>query len=118
MVIKKTKGLVLGLEARCGPRGIDAAASERLPTTRLPLVALWVGKCPPPARMDEGCRYEPVRGIKIQGVIQSILVRPLAGGACEAIASERCSSRRAWRAWKPRRSRDIMRPEPRLCIAH
>jgi ParB family transcriptional regulator, chromosome partitioning protein len=93
MVTKKPKGLGLGLEALLGPKVADAQAST-LPTT-LRLSQLRTGRYQPRTRMDEGSLYELAESIKSQGVMQPVLVRPVAGsggGAAsdyEIIAGER-----------------------------
>jgi len=93
MVTKKPKGLGLGLEALLGPKVQEGPAEAGTPTT-LPLAALRAGKYQPRTRMDEGSLYELAESIKSQGVMQPILVRPVAagpgGGAVyEIIAGER-----------------------------
>ncbi|WP_140626963.1 ParB/RepB/Spo0J family partition protein [Methylibium rhizosphaerae] len=93
MVTKKPKGLGLGLEALLGPKVPDAPAggdAARTPTT-LKLDALQPGKYQPRTRMDEGSLYELAESIKSQGVMQPILVRPVAAGRYEIIAGERRS---------------------------
>jgi ParB family transcriptional regulator, chromosome partitioning protein len=87
MVTKKPKGLGLGLEALLGPTAVDAPAAATTPTT-LPLTALQAGRYQPRTRMDEGSLYELAQSIKSQGVMQPILVRPVASGF-EIIAGER-----------------------------
>jgi ParB family transcriptional regulator, chromosome partitioning protein len=89
MVTKKPKGLGMGLEALLGPKVSEAAAvADSLPTT-LKLQQLRAGKYQPRTRMDEGSLYELAESIKNQGVMQPILVRPVAGGGYEIIAGER-----------------------------
>ena len=97
MATKKPKGLGRGLEALLGPRVADvgaAAASDGEPHV-LSLDQLQPGRYQPRARMDEGALYELAESIKAQGVMQPVLVRPLAasgsGGArrFEIIAGER-----------------------------
>ena len=88
MATKKPKGLGLGLEALLGPTVSDAPAADGAPRT-LPLDQLERGKYQPRTRMDEGSLYELAESIKSQGVMQPILVRPLAGGRYEIIAGER-----------------------------
>ncbi len=93
MVTKKPKGLGLGLEALLGPRVKDADelasnTSSGLPHT-LKLTQLQAGKYQPRTRMDEGSLYELAESIKAQGVMQPILVRPVAPGRYEIIAGER-----------------------------
>lgn len=98
MVTKKPKGLGLGLEALLGPKVSDAPAPADGQPTVLKLAQLQPGKYQPRTRMDEGALYELAESIKTQGVMQPILVRPLAtpastmGGAqphYEVIAGER-----------------------------
>ena len=90
MVTKKLKGLGLGLEALLGPRaGDELHAPAGLPTT-LALASLRAGRYQPRTRMDEGSLYELAESIRTQGVMQPILVRPLAeDGSYEIIAGER-----------------------------
>jgi len=93
MVTKKPKGLGLGREALLGPKVADAPAGTA-PTT-LRLTQLRTGRYQPRTRMDEGSLYELAESIKSQGVMQPVLVRPVAprgGGAAgdyEIIAGER-----------------------------
>jgi ParB family chromosome partitioning protein len=98
MVTKKPKGLGLGLEALLGPKVSEAPAGDA-PPTELALEALRPGRYQPRTRMDEGALYELAESIKGQGVMQPILVRPLAeagrdgekaaSGLYEIIAGER-----------------------------
>src|SRR5687767_15265802 len=89
MATKKPKGLGLGLEALLGPKVIDAKpAAEGAPTT-LKIAQLRTGKYQPRTRMDEGSLYELAESIKAQGIMQPILVRPVAPGRYEIIAGER-----------------------------
>ncbi len=90
MVTKKPKGLGLGLEALLGPKVSEAPAAREGAPTELALTALRAGKYQPRTRMDEGSLYELAESIKSQGVMQPILVRPLAEkGRYEIIAGER-----------------------------
>ena len=99
MVTKKTKGLGRGLEALLGPKVDDsvaaqAAAAEGLPSTLL-LSQMVAGMYQPRTRMDEGALYELAESIKVQGIMQPILVRQLHegpnAGKYEIIAGERRS---------------------------
>jgi len=97
MVTKKPKGLGRGLEALLGPQVVDAPEASRrggTPST-LPLAALRPGKYQPRTRMDEGSLFELAESIRAQGVMQPILVRPVApqdgAPAYEIIAGERRS---------------------------
>jgi ParB family chromosome partitioning protein len=98
MATKKPKGLGLGLEALLGPTVAAAsstagAGSDGEPHT-LALEQLQAGRYQPRTRMDEGALYELAESIKAQGVMQPVLVRPIAaqdGGPkrFEIIAGER-----------------------------
>src|SRR4030095_10170532 len=98
MATKKPKGLGRGLEALLGPtfNGPDTAVAEDAaprdpPTRRLDQMVLGVYQ--PRTRMDEGALYELAESIKVQGIMQPILVRWLAegenAGKHEIIARER-----------------------------
>ena len=78
----------MGLEALLGPKVSDTPAPEGQPST-LKLDMLQAGKYQPRTRMDEGSLYELAESIKGQGIMQPILVRPVAGGRYEIIAGER-----------------------------
>ena len=103
MASKKQTGLGRGLEALLGPKVDDAltaananamssATSPGLPAS-LRLFDLVPGKYQPRTRMDEGALYELAESIKMQGIMQPILVRLLSTGAnsgkYEIIAGER-----------------------------
>jgi ParB family chromosome partitioning protein len=93
MATKKPKGLGLGLEALLGPRvpeGAAAAANADSAAPRqLPLDRLAPGKYQPRTRMDEAALAELAESIRAQGVMQPVLVRPVAAGRYEIIAGER-----------------------------
>ena len=92
MVTKKPKGLGMGLEALLGPKVSDAPAAREGEPGVLPLAQMQAGKYQPRTRMDEGSLYELAESIKAQGIMQPILVRPIApNGAVryEIIAGER-----------------------------
>ncbi len=97
MVAKKQKGLGRGLEALLGPKVDEsqspgAAGGLGMPAL-LRLTELMPGQYQPRTRMDEGALYELAESIKMQGVMQPILVRRLNSGAnsgkYEIIAGER-----------------------------
>ncbi|QCB47565.1 ParB/RepB/Spo0J family partition protein [Hydrogenophaga sp. PAMC20947] len=100
MATKKPKGLGRGLEALLGPKVVDAASPDaqengrvaQLPSS-LPLTELVAGQYQPRTHMDEGALYELAESIKLQGVMQPILVRQLTSGdnagKYEIIAGER-----------------------------
>ncbi|MBI3523774.1 MAG: ParB/RepB/Spo0J family partition protein [Betaproteobacteria bacterium] len=85
----KPKGLGRGLGAL-----LDANSGPE--TTRqdtLKVSALQPGKYQPRTRMDQDSLNELAASIKVQGVMQPILVRPVSAGKYEIIAGER-----RWRA--------------------
>ena len=105
MATKRNKGLGRGLEALLGPRLQEGAAGdmaldtpfdmergERSPSTLL-LDQMVPGMYQPRTRMDEGALYELAESIKVQGIMQPILVRKLEegeqAGKYEIIAGER-----------------------------
>jgi ParB family chromosome partitioning protein len=102
MVTKKPKGLGRGLQALLGPtvgesanvleNGSNSANSPGQPASLL-LTDLVAGQYQPRTRMDEGALYELAESIKVQGIMQPILVRRLSSGAndgkYEIIAGER-----------------------------
>ena len=107
MVTKRPKGLGRGLEALLGPTFDENAATNAAnlaaakaaemanpgtPST-LMLTDLVAGQYQPRTRMDEGALYELAESIKVQGIMQPILVRRLTSGAndgkYEIIAGER-----------------------------
>jgi ParB family chromosome partitioning protein len=102
MVTKKPKGLGRGLEALLGPKVSETAtdaenASNTANSPGLPaslrLEDMVAGQYQPRTRMDEGALYELAESIKVQGIMQPILVRRLTSGSndgkYEIIAGER-----------------------------
>lgn len=89
----KAKGLGRGLDALLGGELSPARASAGDTVTTLPVAALQPGKYQPRSRMDQEALNALAASIKAQGIMQPILVRPLAGGNHEIIAGER-----RWRA--------------------
>ena len=93
MVTRKSKGLGRGLDALLGGSS-DAAendgAASSTPSS-LAVRQLQPGKYQPRTRMDEGALAELADSIKAQGLLQPILVRPLADAPdrYEIIAGER-----------------------------
>jgi ParB family chromosome partitioning protein len=87
MATKKPKGLGLGLEALLGPKVSEVPAGGA--PSELALAQLQPGRYQPRTRMDEGALYELAESIRSQGVMQPVLVRPLAEGRYEIIAGER-----------------------------
>ena len=92
----KMKGLGRGLDALLG--GDETPATAPAQTDRqseLKIEQLQPGKYQPRSHMDEAALKELAASIKAQGIMQPILVRPVAGGRFEIIAGER-----RWRASK------------------
>lgn len=92
MTSRKPKGLGRGLEALLGedrPASADAAPQAGGQPTSLPLSALQAGRYQPRTRMDETSLQELAASIRQHGVMQPIVVRPIAAGRYEIIAGER-----------------------------
>jgi ParB family chromosome partitioning protein len=85
-MIKRPKGLGRGLDALLG--GEPATASNSAPAT-LPVARLRPGKYQPRTRMDPQALAELADSIRVQGIMQPILVRPVDAGQYEIIAGER-----------------------------
>lgn len=92
----KMKGLGRGLDALLGGDDTPAPSSAHADRqSELKIEQLQPGKYQPRSHMDEAALKELAASIKAQGVMQPILVRPVAGGRFEIIAGER-----RWRASK------------------
>lgn len=95
MATKKFKGLGRGLDALLGGSTDfnDIAPTVPGAPSFLQLSDLQAGKYQPRTRMDEGALNELAASIKAQGLLQAILVRPVAShqgaGKYEIIAGER-----------------------------
>ncbi len=81
MATKKLKGLGLGLEALLGPTVVEGrrgsqGESDGEPNTLL-LDQLQPGRYQPRTQMDDAALQELAESIKVQGVMQPVLVRPL-----------------------------------------
>lgn len=87
--MSKHKGLGRGLDALLG--GEDTARKDALAT--LPVGAIRPGRYQPRTRMDEQALDELAASIRVQGLMQPLLVRPLERERYELIAGER-----RWRA--------------------
>lgn len=87
----KVKGLGRGLDALLGDH--DAAPRDDGNLRNLVIDELQPGKYQPRSHMEQETLAELAESIKAQGVMQPILVRPLAAGRYEIIAGER-----RWRA--------------------
>jgi ParB family transcriptional regulator, chromosome partitioning protein len=96
-MVKRPKGLGRGLDALLG--GNDeadknaAAAGAMQGVAMLPVTALQPGKYQPRTRMDETALAELADSIRVQGLMQPILVRAVSADKYEIIAGER-----RWRA--------------------
>lgn len=88
----KKQRLGRGLDALLGS-SYEAAHAEREELKHLPIDLLQRGKYQPRTHMDKGALEELAASIKSQGVVQPIVVRPIAAGNYEIIAGER-----RWRA--------------------
>ncbi len=93
MVTKKSKGLGRGLDALLGGSSdftelVDLTNSSGT-LLSLPLAQLQAGKYQPRTRMDEEALNELAASIKVQGVMQPILVRSIGSDQYEIIAGER-----------------------------
>ena len=88
----KQKGLGRGLDALLGGEEPAGAVGEEA-LRHLAIDALESGKYQPRTHMDHDALKDLADSIKTQGVMQPILVRPLAGGRYEIVAGER-----RWRA--------------------
>lgn len=94
MATKKSKGLGRGLDALLGGSSDLTEAVPGVPgaPSVLNVAQLQAGKYQPRTRMDEGALIELAASIKAQGVMQPILVRPVAHNGVdhyEIIAGER-----------------------------
>ena len=109
MATKRNKGLGRGLEALLGPRLQEGAAGdmaldapfdmergERSPSTLL-VDQMVPGMYQPRTRMDEVALYELAESIKVQGIMQPILVRKLGEGE-QAVKYEIIAGERRFRA--------------------
>jgi ParB family transcriptional regulator, chromosome partitioning protein len=84
-MIKRPKGLGRGLDALLGGEPLPPASSP----TSLQIARLRPGKYQPRTRMDPQALAELADSIKVQGIMQPILVRPVDAGQFEIIAGER-----------------------------
>jgi ParB family chromosome partitioning protein len=87
----RPKGLGRGLDALLAGTDDDTPAKDSMQMVAVD--RLQPGKYQPRSRMDEASLDELAASIREQGVMQPILVRPVAGGRYEIIAGER-----RWRA--------------------
>ena len=87
------KGLGRGLDALLGGNAAKASRPGDEELTQLPIGALRPGKYQPRTRMDETSLAELSESIRVRGVIQPIIVRPVGDAQYEILAGER-----RWRA--------------------
>ena len=94
MAVKK-RGLGRGLDALLGQAGANPTSdsSQDQQLRELPIELIQRGKYQPRRDMDPQALEELADSIKVQGVMQPIVVRPIAGDRYEIIAGER-----RWRA--------------------
>jgi len=92
MSVKK-RGLGRGLDALLGSAGTATEAESEDVLKELPLSQLVPGKHQPRRHFDEAALAELTESIKAQGVVQPIVVRPVAADRYEIVAGER-----RWRA--------------------
>jgi ParB family transcriptional regulator, chromosome partitioning protein len=90
--MSKVKGLGRGLDALLGG-GIANKPKGEEELAHVQLTALRPGKYQPRTRMDEASLAELADSIKVRGVIQPIVVRPVGEAQYEILAGER-----RWRA--------------------
>jgi ParB family chromosome partitioning protein len=88
----KHKGLGRGLDALLGSNETKKSKGEE-ELAMLPVEALRPGKYQPRTRMDETSLNELAESIRVRGVIQPIIVRPVGDAQYEILAGER-----RWRA--------------------
>ncbi|MBM7062689.1 ParB/RepB/Spo0J family partition protein [Pseudomonas sp. UL073] len=94
----KKRGLGRGLDALLGGHTVvalqdEAARADTRELQHLPLELIQRGKYQPRRDMDPTALEELANSIKVQGVMQPIVVRSIGGGRYEIIAGER-----RWRA--------------------
>ena len=85
----KSKGLGRGLDALLGADGPALPAADPAAPSSLPLGQLQPGRYQPRTRMDESALQELADSIRQHGLMQPIVVRPIAAGRWEIIAGER-----------------------------
>ncbi len=95
---QKKRGLGRGLDALLGSKEVAASQSGKQKTEQATLQQLDIekirpGQYQPRSAMDAAKLRELADSIKAQGIVQPIVVRPLAAGQYEIIAGER-----RWRA--------------------
>jgi ParB family transcriptional regulator, chromosome partitioning protein len=92
-MVKRPKGLGRGLDALLGGNEEAALPAVAGAPSTLAVAALQPGRYQPRTRMDEGALAELADSIRVQGLMQPILVRIVGADKYEIIAGER-----RWRA--------------------
>jgi ParB family transcriptional regulator, chromosome partitioning protein len=92
-MVKPLKGLGRGLDALLASADLGQPEQPGDVPQSLPLAAMRPGKYQPRAGMDTEALNELAESIKVQGILQPILVRPVGSDQYEIIAGER-----RWRA--------------------
>ena len=94
MAVKK-RGLGRGLDALLNPASVGKHGAAGLDGTlrKLPVESLARSRFQPRAEIDTGSLQELADSIRVQGLVQPIVVRAVVGGRYEIIAGER-----RWRA--------------------
>lgn len=93
---KKPRGLGAGFASLLGDKtALSPELANQDELTQLSLSALIAGRFQPRTQWDDAALSDLAASIQSQGVVQPIVVRPLAGGLYEIIAGER-----RWRASK------------------
>lgn len=85
----KSKGLGRGLDALLGADAAPLPAADSSAPASLPLGQLQPGRYQPRTRMDETALQELAESIRQHGLMQPIVVRPIAASRWEIIAGER-----------------------------
>ena len=85
---KKKQGLGKGLSALMAEMGSETAIARAAPTS-LPVALISPSPIQPRRQFDEIAMNELADSIRIKGVLQPILVRPVDGGRYEIVAGER-----------------------------
>jgi ParB family chromosome partitioning protein len=92
--MSKKRGLGRSLDALLiGSRSIEEAVPSKDQLAQLPIAQIQRGKYQPRREMDTEALEELASSIRAQGIIQPIVVRPIAGNRYEIVAGER-----RWRA--------------------
>ncbi len=89
---KKKQGLGKGLSALMAEMGSETVVARAVPTS-LPVAMISPSPIQPRRQFDELAMNELADSIRIKGVLQPVLVRPVDGGRYELVAGER-----RWRA--------------------